>query len=92
MIETSSSLTPRCWSTCANVRADESIASASRSLLITCSWVCRVRFIESLLGPAGGRRDSQSAGPEIGIRSGASGPIAHPEQAKGAKASKKKNS
>jgi hypothetical protein len=57
------SLTPRCCSTCAIERPDESMASASRSLLITCSGVCRVRFIESLeasLGPAGAGRDSHS--------------------------------
>jgi hypothetical protein len=63
------SLTPRCWSTCAIERPNESMASASRSLLMTCSGVCRVRFIGSLeasLGPAGAGRDSDSAGPEIG--------------------------
>ena len=57
------SLTPRCWSTCAIERPDESMASASRSLLMSCSGVCRVRFIESLeasLGPAGAGRDSHS--------------------------------
>jgi hypothetical protein len=36
------------------------MASASRSLLMTCSGVCRVRFIESLQSPAGAGRDSHS--------------------------------
>ena len=64
------SLAPRCCSTCAIERPDESLASASRSLLMTCGGMRRFRFVESLQDPPGTGRDSQNG--RIGFRARAS--------------------
>src|SRR5690606_8226397 len=53
------SLMPSFWQTCPIVCPAFSSASASRSLLMICSGVCRLPFIENLLGQHG-RKDSHN--------------------------------